>query len=50
VVAQRHLDDFAKCRWVKALTFHRLGGVFAMSQVKLPELPGGRSRSMKNRP
>lgn len=40
MIAERHLDDFAKCRKVKELAFHRLGGVFAASQVKLAVLPG----------
>lgn len=38
MIAERHLDDFAKCRRVKELAFHRLGGVFAASQVKLAVL------------
>lgn len=41
MIAERHLDDFAKCRRVKELAFHRAGGVFAASQVKLAVLPGG---------
>ena len=39
MIAEHHLDDFAKCRWVKELAFHRLKGVFAASQVKLTVLP-----------
>jgi hypothetical protein len=35
MVASRHLDNLAKCREVKELVFHMLGGVFAGSQVKL---------------
>lgn len=35
MIAKRHLDDFAKCRRVKEMTFHRWRGVFAASQVKL---------------
>ena len=40
MIAERHLDDFAKYRRVKELSFHRLGGVFAAAQVKLPVLLG----------
>ena len=40
MIAERHLDDFAECRRVKELAFHKLGGVFAASQVKLPLLLG----------
>lgn len=40
MIAERHLDDFAKCRRVNELAFHRHGRVFAASQVKLPFLLG----------
>ena len=38
MIAKRHLDDFAKCRRVKEMTFHRCRGIFAASQVKLAVL------------
>ena len=40
MIAERHLDNFAKCRRVKELAFHMLAGVFAASQVMLTMLRG----------
>lgn len=40
MIAERHLDDFAKCRRVNELAFHRPGRVFAASQVQLAVLSG----------
>ena len=40
MIAERHLDDFAKCSRVKELAFHRPGGVFAASRSQAPVLTG----------
>lgn len=40
MIAKRHLDDFAKCRRIKEMAFHRLESVFAAPQVKLTVLLG----------
>ena len=40
MIAERHLNDFAKCRWVKELTFHNFKRDFDASKVKLPLLVG----------
>ena len=40
MITERHLNDFAKCCWVKELTFHNSRRDFDASKVKLPVLKG----------
>jgi len=36
MIAERHLNDFAKYRWVKELAFYNFRRDFDASKVKLP--------------